>query len=188
MLLRSYFKNRNWRWFDLKHHHLQQCYCKNWTLFWIGKFYSDESSSGCIYRTNVYCNPLQILRFGAEWGIIFRYAINVWHSKHFSRILHFDLKLNGMRIKHFIVFFFRWPFNEKTPLGYLYQSVMNFLLGSCWLIVSTVDDINCDLNELANEANSTKVKQQLSDIVKVYSDVKELSICHFESTTIHTTI
>lgn len=55
-------------------------------------------------------------------------------------------------------------------------SGMDFLLGSCWLFVSTVDDMKYDLNECANEPNSTKVKQQLCDIVRVYSDVKELSI------------
>lgn len=88
--------------------------------------------------------------------------------------------------------FSRWPFNEKTPLGFLCQSFfggiewftlmiivlsgLSFLYGSCWLFVAFVDDIKCDLNECASESNSSKVKQHLCDIVKAFSDVKGLSI------------
>lgn len=85
-------------------------------------------------------------------------------------------------------FISRWPVNEKTPHGFLCQiffqsiecftlmslmlSALTFLIGSCWFLNSTVDDMKCDLNGCTN---STNVKQQLQDAVKVFSVVKKLS-------------
>lgn len=90
----------------------------------------------------------------------------------------------------------RWPFNEKTPLGFLYQSIifgigsfsvliialsgLSLLLGSCWLFISFAEDIQNDLSALnirrRSKQNSMLAKQHLRDIVKAFSDVKELSI------------
>lgn len=90
----------------------------------------------------------------------------------------------------------RWPFNEKTPLGFLVStffqfaenfsifniilSVLSFLLGSCWLFISIGEDIKNNLSGLKirqkSERNSMQVKQQLCDIVETFSDAKELSI------------
>ena len=90
----------------------------------------------------------------------------------------------------------RWPFNDKTPIGFLfasffgdagsfsiiivYLSAISLLLGSCWLFISFAEDIENDLNVLnirrRSSRSSTQMKQHLCDIVKVYSDVQELSI------------
>lgn len=85
----------------------------------------------------------------------------------------------------------RWPFNDKSPLGFwcvsFFLGVENFfvlitgysalcfLLGSCWLFVSIGEDIIKHLSVL-NRRKNLQLKQHLCDIVKMYSDVKELSI------------
>lgn len=88
----------------------------------------------------------------------------------------------------------RWPFNEKTPIGFLFQSIfqfaesffwiivtltaLSFLLGSCWLFMSFSEDIKNDLsvfNIKRSKQTSAQVKRKFRKIVKVFSSVHELS-------------
>lgn len=90
----------------------------------------------------------------------------------------------------------RFPFDWKTPLGYLfafssqcleaYTSIASvlpmicFLAGSCWLFVCFAKDVTYDLslfNVNSNSAGNDKgrMKQQLCKIIKLHGNLKELS-------------
>lgn len=86
----------------------------------------------------------------------------------------------------------RWPFDAKTPLGFLVQSffgfmecfsllliiltALSFLIGSCWLFISFAEDITNDLSVLSIVSSPMDVNQPLCEIIKAFSDVHELSI------------
>lgn len=92
------------------------------------------------------------------------------------------------------VFHPRWPFNEKTPFGFLIQSIFQFaesftwcilvhialslLLGSCWLFMCFSDDIKSDLSVFnmrqRSNVDSLHVKRIVRKIIKVFSNVHEL--------------
>lgn len=57
--------------------------------------------------------------------------------------------------------------------------LMSFLIGSCWIIIVCIKDISNDLSFLKPDEISNKsaadLKEPFCNIVKLYSDVKELS-------------
>lgn len=91
--------------------------------------------------------------------------------------------------------FLRLPFNHKTLFGYMccyvFQAVGNacicfstvptnvFIIGTCLLINSFVDDIKNDLPKLkvrkSSNGKARKMKEHFGYIVKMYSDIKQLS-------------
>lgn len=84
---------------------------------------------------------------------------------------------------------FRLPFNWRTPVGYMVAllgqwaaavctlfggtTAISFLVGSCWLFITILDDITNDLNKL-NGRNRKKL-QHFREIIVCYADVKQLS-------------
>lgn len=97
------------------------------------------------------------------------------------------------------IFISRLPFDWKTPLGYLATlslefigafytamflvAIACFLVGSCWLLISFIEDITSDLS-LLTENNETSdgtsdgtsdVIVRFYEIVQFYSDVEQLS-------------
>lgn len=89
---------------------------------------------------------------------------------------------------------FRLPFNWKTPTAYLIavsaqsipiyctlfcaQSVICFLIGSCWLIDSIVNDIASDLPQLnvGGASNRNENTKRLCCIVEFFMNAKQLSV------------
>lgn len=85
----------------------------------------------------------------------------------------------------------RWPFNWKTPSGYVFAfldestvqvigvlmflPIIIFLIGSCWLIIVCIKDIGNDLTSLEFDKNIAELKKPFCNIVKHYSEAKELS-------------
>lgn len=53
---------------------------------------------------------------------------------------------------------------------------LNFLLGSCWLFCAFAEDLTNEWNVLSTESSSRKVKEQICEIFKAFSDIHELSI------------
>lgn len=94
-------------------------------------------------------------------------------------------------------FFFylpRFPFNWKTPFGYLFAfssqcleaittissllPMMCFLAGSCWLLVYFIEDITNDLSRFnlksEKKANARKKNEQFCNIMKLHGNLKRL--------------
>lgn len=123
------------------------------------------------------------------------------HIPSYHLCMEFNLKFffeeNERNFEKIYSFFcrLRWPFDEKTPLGYLCQTFFqctggfclfsvaflgnSFLLGSCRLFISFAMDLTSDFDglniERKSQRNSMKAKQNLRNIVKVSSNVHELS-------------
>lgn len=96
----------------------------------------------------------------------------------------------------FLLLLQRLPFNAKTPIGYIFFLIFNssvafcvlfsimpaicFLTGSCWLFILFAKDITNDLKLLEINGklkrNRAEGKRRFCRIVRVYSDVKELSV------------
>lgn len=87
------------------------------------------------------------------------------------------------------------PFNIRTPLGYLVYSVLTytdqicivfnvepavwFLVGCSWLFICFGNDAKNDLlllNVRGKKRNHVEVKRRVCNILRTYSDAKELSI------------
>lgn len=92
-------------------------------------------------------------------------------------------------------FYIRLPFNWKTPLGYLIAqlaqtlaayftlvclaSVLCFLVGSCWLFITFIEDITQNLfvwnnDKTANRNHEDRLKCYCN-IIQSYVDVNQLS-------------
>lgn len=89
---------------------------------------------------------------------------------------------------------FRFPFNWKTPFGYLVAYILNccatfcviyghymvfcFLIGSSWLTITCVKDITNDLNNLTvkrlTHESQQQLKRSLINIIQFHSDAKQL--------------
>lgn len=89
----------------------------------------------------------------------------------------------------------RWPFDWKTPLGYLMawlvQSAMcatagltdivffNLIFGSCWLFIHMSEDTTMDLAAFNTDITSNRKKirpqtmKSFCDIVQLYTDAKQ---------------
>lgn len=90
----------------------------------------------------------------------------------------------------------RWPFDWKTPLGYLVVWIAQcagiasivvisvgfygFVLGSCWLFIVIAKDITKDVTAfnnavrtLKNNRDHAKLMETLRDIIQIYSNVKQ---------------
>lgn len=98
--------------------------------------------------------------------------------------------------KLIFILYFRLPFNWKTPLGYSIafcaqsvtvfytcfsvSSVVSFLIGSCWMLTTIVEDIANDfsfLNERQSQDEKRKsIKRHFLNIVQLYSDANQLSL------------
>lgn len=57
---------------------------------------------------------------------------------------------------------------------------LSFLIGSCWMLMTFVEDIANEFSSLRRETKTSDgrtktLKHQLSDIVQFYADVKQLS-------------
>lgn len=99
----------------------------------------------------------------------------------------------------------RFPFNWKTPLGYLvawiifilaevctlilFSLFLCFYVGFCWLIISFVKDIINELDVLTQatdgQQSDRKISETFNEIVDLYSNVRQLSgkNCEKPSTT-----
>lgn len=91
----------------------------------------------------------------------------------------------------------RWPFDCKTPLGYLVAwlsefagiwaiggtvgTFFNLILGSCWVFIVMAEDIRKDLTTFNTdvEANSKRAHQLtcFCHLIQLYSDAKQL-VCN----------
>lgn len=93
----------------------------------------------------------------------------------------------------------RWPFDWKTPIGYLVAWVVqgaefaaagtigipcyNIIFGSNWLFIAMVEDITNDIVEFNNRVKILKANNEVSDraklkksfcnVIQNYSDVKQ---------------
>lgn len=94
-----------------------------------------------------------------------------------------------------IILHFRWPFNWKTPIGFLVAFTVEFVadistqlwfnptlclfIGLCWLTVAFVRDIASDLNFLNVGGTSchcrAKFIEQFCKIVELFADARQLS-------------
>lgn len=99
-------------------------------------------------------------------------------------------------LKFFFRFILRFPFNWKTPLGYLiallFETIAQFcvqvmqvpiscfFIGTCWFAMAFIDDILNDVTILNGYAkrmrNAWKVQKQFYFIVQNIADVQQLSI------------
>lgn len=98
-------------------------------------------------------------------------------------------------------FLSRFPFNWKTPLGYLiafssqclqaYATISSllpmicYLAGSCWLLVHFARDSTHDLslftiNSSPNKDAEGRMKEQFCNIIKFHGDLIELSFETFQ--------
>lgn len=83
----------------------------------------------------------------------------------------------------------RWPFDGKTPFGYLMKWLaecigssaltvtaipsFNIAVGSCWLFMVIADDITNDMVEFNNAVKLLKVKCKFSDRVELMERFRE---------------
>lgn len=88
---------------------------------------------------------------------------------------------------------YRFPFDWRTPLGYVFaiifviiagactqifiSLILCFHVGFCWLIISFVKDITTDLNVLTNQGGQSRKQliKKFYEIMDLYSNVKQLS-------------
>lgn len=87
---------------------------------------------------------------------------------------------------------FRWPFDWKTPFGYLVAwlaqcvgigtvdiavvSFFNIIIGSNWLFIVMAKDITNDaatFNSSMQLVSHARLMQQFLDVVKIYLDAKQ---------------
>lgn len=93
-----------------------------------------------------------------------------------------------------MIFFFRLPFDWKTPSGYLLASIFfagaifcllfGFIplpclfVGSCWLFICFATDMKNELKKLnvsAKNKNYRELTQRFSKLIEMHVDVKQLS-------------
>lgn len=100
-------------------------------------------------------------------------------------------------MKLILLIFGKFPFNWRTPFGYLMASlllsvaiyfalfsatqIVCFFIGSCLMFISFVEDISNDLDALnIGDKDLKKCEQKLvvqfRNIVQLFADVKELCI------------
>lgn len=87
---------------------------------------------------------------------------------------------------------FRYPFDWKSPAGYLvawlsqfaggasvasiYTQFLNIFIGSCWFFTFTAEDITQDVvafNIMQSAATKAELTRRFCDIVQIYSDAKQ---------------
>lgn len=164
---------------------------KNWTndgtvLLGTAQGYSSRELFTRISRSR---HQLFCLRFGREF-ILFVGSSKVWVSQ----------KTNICRYCWDSIVFFRLPFNWKCPVGYLIIAsfeylevlfaceivclVLCFLIGSCYLLESFINDISNEICSLNAEGQKTKSNGNklainertiLCNAVQHHSDLKQLS-------------
>lgn len=89
----------------------------------------------------------------------------------------------------------RYPFDWRTPFGYLVASLaqfvgtltvesiyiqfLNIVFGSCWLfifvaedIIQDVDAFNTSIKAISNESH-TELTKRFCDLLRIYSDAKQ---------------
>lgn len=89
----------------------------------------------------------------------------------------------------------RLPFDWKTPFGYAFAMIgffaamyavfldmspnLSFTGGSCWLIVTFVEDITNELSQFSadklQKINHRGLKERFCDVLQQLSDIKQLS-------------
>ena len=90
--------------------------------------------------------------------------------------------------------FERLPFDWKTPFGYLLAisaqaagyfcicsnapPVIGYMIGSCWLFISFIEDITTEFlllnsSEASSNQNDKEFKENFCNIIQLYSDVKQ---------------
>lgn len=109
--------------------------------------------------------------------------------------LSHTINKNSKNKKNQFLSWWRWPFNWKTPIGYIFVYLDEFttqnigalfcvpllgiLVGSCWLTVAYVNDISDELAFLESNKMSKKSANELKEpfckTINLYSDAKELS-------------
>lgn len=91
--------------------------------------------------------------------------------------------------------FFRFPFNWKTPLGYLiaflieyvamcaevctFIPLLSFFIGTCWVVAAFAKDLTDQLTHLnyhgqTNQSHA-ELKGNFNKILQLYSDARQLS-------------
>lgn len=95
---------------------------------------------------------------------------------------------------YYTPYFTAWPFNWRTPIGYLvvlaiellcdlcarawFVPTVCFFIGLCWLSVAFAKDITIDLNflNIGGKSNRSQVKliKRFCGIVQLYADARQL--------------
>lgn len=137
--------------------------------------------------------PFSFIRyyiFGMEENSFFTF-IPSWFvftvKRHVSMIKNQNIKRISIKL--------RYPFDWKTPLGYLVVwlaqyagaasmtifilQFLNFVFGSCWLFNFIAEDITQDIAgfnfivRTTSDGDRTGLTKHFCNIVQIYSDVKE---------------
>lgn len=112
-----------------------------------------------------------------------------------SRLVRMHSQKRNESIRRIISSSIRFPFDWKTPHGYLvaylsdcvgcvslasaFIQFLNLLIGSCWLFIYIADDITSDLAafnadiETTEHNRAVELLTRLCDIIRIYSDAKQ---------------
>lgn len=89
----------------------------------------------------------------------------------------------------------RLPFDWKTPLGYHFavfwffsgtyfsmlanSPLISFMVGSCWLVITFINDLTNDLSELnannARKINRQKIYKRFCNVIRQFCAIEQLS-------------
>lgn len=93
-----------------------------------------------------------------------------------------------------MILFLRFPFDWKTPFGYLvafalqssgciciswvYAQFTSFLFGSCWFFIFVAKDITTDFDTFnadvkSQDGNRQKLRENFCNLIEIFSDAKQ---------------
>lgn len=117
-------------------------------------------------------------------------------SYHFRQCADFKIiNFAPLQNSHEFLFFCRFPFDWRTPFGYIvaincqfigtvYVStttaiLVTFFVSICWVLDTFIEDITIDLQNFndcrTSCSNDRRVMKRICDIVKLYAEVRQFS-------------